>query len=205
MSTSTTHEWLQEVCNQLQQKLELGPEAINCHPGSESLILSIDCMFDAIALLRKLPLTQINQLIDICGVDYPERPQRFEVVYHFLSLHLNQRLRVKIMTDEATPVPSIVSLFKAAGWWEREAWDMFGIQFSNHPDLRRILTDYDFEGHPLRKDFPLTGYYEVRYDYEQQQVVRDPVNLPQQYRDFDFLSTWSGPVAKTITESGSSS
>jgi NADH-quinone oxidoreductase subunit C len=142
--------------------------------------------------LRDNPACRFKQLIDICGVDYPQRVQRFEVVYHLLSLHKNQRIRVKIAADEETLVPSVVGLFSAAGWWEREAWDLFGIRFSGNPDLRRILTDYGFEGHPLRKDFPLTGYTEVRYDPERQQVVYEPVRLKQDYRAFDFLSPWEG-------------
>jgi len=131
-------------------------------------------------------------LVDLCGVDYPERPQRFEVVYNLLSLDHNLRIRVKATTDEGTPVPSAVSLFSAAGWWEREAWDLYGIFFSDHPDLRRILTDYGFEGHPLRKDFPLTGYVEVRYDEAQKRVVYEPVKLVQEFRRFDFESPWEG-------------
>jgi NADH-quinone oxidoreductase subunit C len=142
--------------------------------------------------LRDNPACRFKQLMDICGVDYPNRPQRFEVVYHLLSLHKNQRVRVKIAADEETLVPSATDLFSCAGWWEREAWDLFGIRFSGNPDLRRILTDYGFEGHPLRKDFPLTGYTEVRYDPERQQVVYEPVRLKQDYRAFDFLSPWEG-------------
>ncbi|WP_374449448.1 NADH-quinone oxidoreductase subunit C [Stella sp.] len=129
-------------------------------------------------------------LVDVCGVDHPERPQRFDVVYNLLSLDHNLRVRVKTTTDEATPVPSAVGIFSAAGWWEREAWDLYGIFFSDHPDLRRILTDYGFEGHPLRKDFPLTGYVEVRYDDEQKRVVYEPVKLVQEFRSFDFESPW---------------
>jgi len=131
-------------------------------------------------------------LVDVCGVDYPEREERFEVVYHLLSLSHNQRVRVVLSTDDATPVASVAGLFSAAGWWEREAWDLYGIYFSDHPDLRRILTDYGFEGHPLRKDFPLTGYVEVRYDEEQKRVVYEPVKLVQEFRRFDFLSPWEG-------------
>ncbi|BBK32070.1 NADH-quinone oxidoreductase subunit C [Stella humosa] len=129
-------------------------------------------------------------LVDVCGVDYPERAQRFEVVYNLLSLDHNFRIRVKTATDEATPVPSVVPVFSAAGWWEREAWDLYGIFFSDHPDLRRILTDYGFEGHPLRKDFPMTGYVEVRYDEQQKRVVYEPVKLVQEFRSFDFESPW---------------
>ena len=135
---------------------------------------------------------QFKQLMDICGVDYPERDQRFDVVYNLLSLTHNSRIRVKIQTNEENHVPSISSVFSSAAWWEREAWDLYGIFFSEHPDLRRILTDYGFEGHPLRKDFPLTGYLEVRYDDEQKRVVYEPVKLTQEYRNFDFLSPWEG-------------
>ncbi|MEK0081664.1 NADH-quinone oxidoreductase subunit C [Benzoatithermus flavus] len=142
--------------------------------------------------LRDEPSLLFKELVDICGVDYPERERRFDVVYHLLSLHHNQRIRVKVETDEATPVPSVVSVFPTAGWFEREAWDMYGILFSDNPDLRRLLTDYGFEGHPLRKDFPLTGYVEMRYDEEQKRVVYEPVKLRQDFRTFDFLSPWEG-------------
>jgi NADH-quinone oxidoreductase subunit C len=131
-------------------------------------------------------------LIDICGVDYPERAKRFEVVYHLLSPRKNQRIRVKCETDADTPVPSVVDVFPAANWFEREAYDLYGILFSGHPDLRRILTDYGFQGHPMRKDFPLTGYVEVRYDDDAKRVVYDPVRLPQEFRSFDFMSPWEG-------------
>ena len=131
-------------------------------------------------------------LIDICGVDYPERPRRFDVVYHLLSLVHNLRIRVKVETDEETPVPSIVGVFPAAGWFERETWDMYGVMFSDHPDLRRILTDYGFEGFPLRKDFPMTGFVEVRYSEEEKRVVYEPVKLTQDFRKFDFMSPWEG-------------
>jgi NADH-quinone oxidoreductase subunit C len=131
-------------------------------------------------------------LVDVCGVDYPERDQRFEVVYNMLSIKHNQRVRVKVATDEATPVPSVTGVFSSAGWFEREAWDLDGIFFADHPDLRRILTDYGFEGHPMRKDFPLTGFVEVRYDDEQKRVVYEPVRLTQDFRSFDFLSPWEG-------------
>jgi len=131
-------------------------------------------------------------LMDITGVDYPSRKERFEVVYNLLSLKHNQRIRVKLLTDEATPVPSVIEVFPTAGWLERETWDMYGIFFTGNPDLRRILTDYGFDGHPLRKDFPLTGYVEVRYDPEKQRVVYEPVKLPQAFRNFDYLSPWEG-------------
>jgi NADH-quinone oxidoreductase subunit C len=131
-----------------------------------------------------------EQCMDICGVDWPERAERFDVVYNLLSVSLNQRLRVIVTTDERHPVPSVWTIWPSATWWEREAWDLFGIAFDGQPDLRRILTDYGFEGHPLRKDFPLTGYVEVRYDEERQQVVYEPVRLTQEFRSFDFLSPW---------------
>jgi NADH-quinone oxidoreductase subunit C len=134
-----------------------------------------------------------TQLMDVCGADYPQREQRFEVVYHLLSLKVNARIRVKIQTDEETPVLSATDLFPSAGWFEREAYDMYGIFFANHPDLRRILTDYGFDGHPLRKDFPLTGYVEMRYDAEQKRVVYEPVKLTQEFRSFDYQSPWEGP------------
>ena len=149
-------------------------------------------IMNVIAFLRDDPICKFNQLIDLCGVDYPSRPQRFEVVYHFLSMSHNTRIRVKCATDEETPVMSIVSLFPNADWYEREAFDMYGIIFDQHPDLRRILTDYGFEGHPLRKDFPLTGFVEVRYDQERKEVIYEPVVLQQEYRSFDFLSPWEG-------------
>jgi NADH-quinone oxidoreductase subunit C len=135
---------------------------------------------------------QFRMLVDLCGVDWPERTERFEVVYNLLSLKQNQRIRVKVSTDEDTAVPSVTSIFSTAGWFEREAWDLYGILFSDHPDLRRLLTDYGFQGHPLRKDFPLTGYVEVRYDEEQKRVVNEPVRLVQEFRGFDFLSPWEG-------------
>ena len=130
--------------------------------------------------------------VDVCGTDYPEREQRFEVVYNLLSLKHNLRLRLKVNTDENSPVPSVTTIWPTADWFEREAWDMYGIFFADHPDLRRMLTDYGFEGHPLRKDFPLTGYVEVRYDDEQRRIVYEPVKLTQDFRDFDFLSPWEG-------------
>jgi len=135
-----------------------------------------------------------KQLIDIAGVDYPARMPRFEVVYQLLSLKHNVRVRVKVATDDQTPVPSVTGLFSSAGWFEREVWDMYGVLFEGNPDLRRILTDYGFDGHPQRKDFPLTGYVELRYDEEQKRVVYEPVKLNQAYRNFDYLSPWEGPA-----------
>jgi NADH-quinone oxidoreductase subunit C len=131
-------------------------------------------------------------LLDLCGVDFPDRKERFEVVYHLLSMTRNARVRVKLTTDEVQPVPSAVGVFPCADWFEREAFDMYGVLFEGHPDLRRLLTDYGFQGHPLRKDFPMTGYVEVRYDEEQKRVVYEPVKLTQEFRNFDFLSPWEG-------------
>ena len=145
-----------------------------------------------LTFLRDDPKCRFTVLCDICGVDYPDRPARFEVVYNLLSVTLNQRIRLKLETDEEGPVPSATGLYSSAGWWEREAWDLFGIYFSDNADLRRILTDYGFEGHPLRKDFPLTGYVELRYDEDQKRVVYEPVRLTQEFRSFDFLSPWEG-------------
>jgi len=142
--------------------------------------------------LRDDPATRFEQLTDITAVDYPDRAERFEVVYQLLSYTHNRRMRVKLATDEDTPVPSAVVVFSAANWFEREVWDLFGIFFENHPDLRRILTDYGFEGHPFRKDFPLTGYVEARYDEDQKRVIYEPVRLTQDFRAFDFLSPWEG-------------
>ena len=133
-----------------------------------------------------------QQLLDVCGVDYPERAQRFDVVYHLLSLTRNVRIRVKVATDEVQPVPTVKGVFPSAEWFEREAFDMYGMLFSGHEDLRRLLTDYGFQGHPLRKDFPMTGYVEVRWSEEQKRVVYEPVKLTQEFRQFDFLSPWEG-------------
>ncbi|MFA7305498.1 MAG: NADH-quinone oxidoreductase subunit C [Hyphomicrobium sp.] len=161
--------------------------------GEASVSVPLDRIVEILTKLRDDPQSQFEILIDICGVDYPERAQRFEVVYHLLSPRLNQRLRVKIATDETTAVPSVNDVFPAANWYEREAYDLYGIRFIGHPDLRRLLTDYGFQGHPLRKDFPLTGYVEVRYDDEKKRVVYEPVKLTQEFRDFDFESPWEGP------------
>lgn len=150
-------------------------------------------ILEVLTFLRDDARSQFEVPIDICGVDWPARPQRFDVVYHLLSPRLNQRIRVKLATDEETPVPSAIPVFPAANWYEREAYDMYGILFSGHPDLRRILTDYGFQGYPLRKDFPLTGFVEVRYDDNAKRVVYEPVKLTQEFRSFDFESPWEGP------------
>jgi NADH-quinone oxidoreductase subunit C len=161
--------------------------------GTELVLrLPRESLLDAMLLLRDDPRFAFEQCMDICGTDWPERPQRFEVVYNLLSLALNQRIRVIVATDAATPVPSVTGIWPCATWYEREAWDMYGIVFEGLTDLRRLLTDYGFEGHPLRKDFPLTGYVEVRYDEERKQVVYEPVKLTQDFRNFDFLSPWEG-------------
>nr|WP_225907958.1 NADH-quinone oxidoreductase subunit C [Hyphomonas sediminis] len=160
--------------------------------GELTLLAERDHVLALLRFLRDDQQCNFETLIDICGVDYPERSERFEVVYHLLSMRMNHRIRVRIRTDEETAVPSAVPLWPAANWFEREAFDMYGIQFADHPDLRRILTDYGFEGWPLRKDFPLTGHYEVRYDDLEKRVIYEPVKLAQEYRNFDFLSPWEG-------------
>jgi NADH-quinone oxidoreductase subunit C len=160
--------------------------------GELSVAVPRDKIVEVLTFLRDDEKCLFEVLIDICGVDWPAREERFDVVYHLLSLRLNQRIRVKLTTDETTPVPSTVGVFSASNWFEREAYDMYGILFSGHPDLRRILTDYGFQGYPLRKDFPLTGYVEVRYDDEQKRVVYEPVELAQEFRSFDFESPWEG-------------
>ncbi|MBI1276115.1 NADH-quinone oxidoreductase subunit C [bacterium] len=142
--------------------------------------------------LRDDPKCEFKMFTDISGVDYPQCEERFEIVYHLMSLTHNRRIRVKVWTDELTPVPSAVDVFAGANWYEREVYDLYGVFFSGHPDLRRILTDYGFDGHPLRKDFPLTGFVEVRYDPEQRRVAYEPVKLTQDFRNFDFLSPWEG-------------
>ena len=160
--------------------------------GELTLTVELAAIARVLTFLRDEPGLLLNELVDLCGVDYPPRARRFDVVYHLLSVRHNLRVRVKVETDEATPVPSVIGVFPTAGWFEREAWDMYGILFSDHPDLRRILTDYGFEGHPLRKDFPVTGYVEMRYDEEQKRVVYEPVKLRQDFRNWDFLSPWEG-------------
>ncbi len=147
---------------------------------------------DVVTFLRDDPRCQFICFIDVTAIDWPAREQRFDVVYHFLSPKLNTRVRVKTVTDETTPVPSIIDVFPGADWFEREAYDLYGVLFTGHPDMRRILTDYGFEGHPLRKDFPLTGFVEVRWDEDAKRVVYEPVRLNQEFRNFDFLSPWEG-------------
>ncbi|MDR3518262.1 MAG: NADH-quinone oxidoreductase subunit C [Azospirillaceae bacterium] len=160
--------------------------------GELTVVLVRDGLVPALIMLRGHPDFQFRQLMDITAVDFPERAERFEVVYHLLSLKFNRRIRIKVMTDEDTPVASVTGVFSTANWFEREVWDMFGVFFAEHPDLRRLLTDYGFDGHPLRKEFPMTGFVEVRYDDEQKRVVYEPVRLTQDFRAFDFLSPWDG-------------
>jgi len=174
----------------LQSKLSGGITSFSTTGGELVLHVKREALLAVMAYLRDGDETQFKQLIDVCGVDYPSRPERFEVVYQLLSMRHNLRVRVKITTDEETPVSSVSSLFSSAPWFEREAWDMCGIMFDGLADHRRILTDYGFDGHPLRKDFPLSGHVEVRYDVELKRVVYGPVSLPQDFRVFDNLSPW---------------
>jgi NADH-quinone oxidoreductase subunit C len=160
--------------------------------GELTLMIGSDALPRVVELLRDDPECEFRLLLDICGVDWPRREKRFDVVYHFLSLSKNQRIRLKVQADEQTPVPSIAHIHSGANWFERETYDMYGVVFSDHPDLRRILTDYGFEGFPLRKDFPLTGFVELRYDDDQKRVVYQPVQLVQEFREFDFASPWEG-------------
>ena len=162
------------------------------HVGEVTVTVDRTAIVDVIARLRDDPDLRLNQLLDICGVDYPDRIARFEVVYHLLSMANNLRLRVKLATDHRLPVPSLTGLYPCAGWYERETWDCYGVLFDGNPDLRRILTDYGFEGHPFRKDFPLSGHVELRYSEEHKRVVYEPVKLAQDFRNFDFLSPWEG-------------
>lgn len=167
-------------------------EVLNFVVAKSELTLTVraEHIVKVLTFLRDDKECCFKQLVDICGVDYPERGKRFDVVYHLVSYPLNQRIRVKVETDEDTPVPSAVGVFPAANWFEREAWDMYGIFFSDHPDLRRMLSDYGFQGHPLRKDFPVSGYVEVRYSDEEKRIVYEPVQLTQENRNFDFMSPW---------------
>jgi NADH-quinone oxidoreductase subunit C len=161
--------------------------------GEITLTVEREEIANVLKLLRDTPGLEYQQLMEIAGVDYPDRPERFEVAYHLLSLTKNRRIRVKVATDEATPVPSVTHLWPVAGWLEREVYDMYGVTFAGNPDLRRILTDYGFEGYPFRKDFPLTGHVEMRYSEAEKRVVYEPVSLPQDFRTFDFLMPWEGP------------
>jgi NADH-quinone oxidoreductase subunit C len=179
----------------LEQVQSKAVTSMNVSLGELTITAPRDGIVKLLTFLRDDSQCRFETLVDICACDYPTEAERFEVVYHMLSMRLNQRIRVKVRTDESTPVPSATAVFPVANWYEREAFDMYGVLFSDHPDLRRILTDYGFEGHPLRKDFPLTGRVEVRYDESQKRVVYEPVKLMQEYRNFDFLSPWEGMQA----------
>ena len=198
MGTVGTHIWTQPQAALEAMLAAIGPAlggdllGSRIDRGELTLEVRPEAVARVLTRLRDEPDLLFRQLVDLCGVDYPERERRFDVVYHLLSLHHNARVRVKVETDETTPVPSVVEVFPTANWFEREAWDMYGIFFADHPDLRRLLTDYGFEGHPLRKDFPLSGYVELRYDEELRRVVYEPIKLRQDFRSFDFLSPWEG-------------
>ena len=166
--------------------------------GELMLETTPDKLVALLTFLKTDPRCLFAELMDVCGVDWPEREKRFDVVYNLLSLQNNQRIRVKVATDEATPVPSAAVVYSSATWFERETYDLYGIWFSDHPDLRRILTDYGFEGHPLRKDFPLTGFVEMRWDDVQKRVIYEPVKLTQEFRRFDFLSPWEGDIPRIL-------
>jgi NADH-quinone oxidoreductase subunit C len=173
----------------------LGPRIETQQIANEELTITIapEAIVEVVTVLRADPALQFIAFVDLCGVDWPQREKRFDVVYHLLSPRKNHRIRIKTMTDAEAPVPSISEVFPGATWFEREAYDLYGILFAGNPDFRRILTDYGFRGHPLRKDFPLTGFVEQRYDPKLRRVVYEPVKLPQEYRNFDFLSPWEGP------------
>ena len=187
------NEALKDLGEHIEESLEGAVTAHRIEHGELVIEARREAILDVLQFLRDDRECAFKLLVDLCGVDYPEcGEERFEVVYNLLSLTQNQRVRVKVRTSEDVPVPSVVHVFSTAGWLEREAWDMYGIYFAGHPDLRRILTDYGFEGHPQRKDFPLTGYVELRYDEELRRVVYEPVKLTQEFRTFDFLSPWEG-------------
>lgn len=183
---------LEDLAEHIQENTEGAVTSFEIEKGQLILHAKRDQIEDVLQYLRDDRECYFKTLIDLFGVDYPEREERFEVVYNLLSISLNQRIRVKVTATEDTPVPSVIDVYNAAGWYEREVWDLYGVIFSGNPDLRRILTDYGFEGHPLRKDFPLTGYVELRYDNELKRVVYEPVKLTQDFRRFDFLSPWEG-------------
>ncbi|MGB6117750.1 MAG: NADH-quinone oxidoreductase subunit C [Mesorhizobium sp.] len=185
-------EALNDLAAYLQEKLDGKVEAATVAFGELTLEVPAGDIVDVMAFLKRDVQCQFISFIDVSGADYPTRVNRFEVVYHLLSPRQNQRIRVKVTTDEDTPVPSVTSVFPGADWFERETYDLYGILFTGHPDLRRLLTDYGFEGHPLRKDFPLTGFVEVRYDDLAKRVIYEPVELKQEFRNFDFLSPWEG-------------
>ena len=190
--TESSSDGLREISARVTQALGGDVSSSSIVRGELSITVKRDAILKVLAYLRDDEVCDFTQLVDICGVDYPEKEERFEVVYHLLSMRKNTRIRVKLTVGQDTPVASVTSLFTCADWLEREVWDMYGVYFSGHPDLRRILTDYGFEGHPQRKDFPLTGYVEMRYDEDQKRVIYEPVKLTQDFRSFDFLSPWEG-------------
>ena len=183
---------LQELADYAQDRQAAIIESAEVVNNEVQLSVKRDDIATMLAFLHDDANCQFKMLMDVSGADYPNRPQRLEVTYQLLSIQLNQRITVKVMTDENTPVPTVTHLFPSAGWYEREVWDLYGVFFAGNPDLRRILTDYGFAGHPMRKDFPLTGFVEVRYDDTQKRVVYEPVKLPQAFRSFDYLSPWEG-------------
>ena len=195
--SAETIENLKELAEYISNGQESAALVDKCEVVRDELVIHAkrDHIRALLRFLRDDAQCKFESLMDVCGADYPARKERFDVVYHLLSMRLVQRVRVKLTTDEDTPVPSVVELHPGANWFEREAFDMYGILFSDHPDLRRLLTDYGFEGHPLRKDFPLTGHVEVHYDEVEKRVAYRPVKLVQEYRNFDFLSPWEGMQA----------
>ena len=185
-------ETLKELGAHVADSLPGAVEAVNIAYGELTVTAAASEILKVLSFLRDDPSCRFVSFIDVCGVDYPKREKRFDVVYHLLSPTLNARIRIKVETDETTPVASATGVFPGALWFEREAYDLYGILFSGHPELRRLLTDYGFDGYPLRKDFPTTGFVEVRYDDERKRVVYEPVKLNQEFRNFDFLSPWEG-------------
>ena len=187
---------MDETLDRLGASIKVGlPASVTGHAvanGELTVFAKAADVVKVVTFLRDDPACQFVCIIDVTAIDWPGREQRFDVVYHFMSPRLNQRIRLKVTTDETTAVPSIINVFRGADWFERETYDLYGVLFSGHPDMRRILTDYGFDGHPLRKDFPLTGFVELRYDDEQKRVVYDKVRLAQEFRSFDFLSPWEG-------------
>ncbi|MBT3928163.1 MAG: NADH-quinone oxidoreductase subunit C [Rhodospirillaceae bacterium] len=186
---------LKDLANHLDTTLGDYLQSSEIRLGELTLRVHGDALERIIKFLRDDSACHFEMLVDVCGVDYPDRDPRFDVVYHLLSISNNLRICVQAGVDEEGSIPSVSALYSSAGWYEREVWDLYGVYFTDHPDLRRILTDYGFEGHPLRKDFPLTGYVEVRYDDEQKRVVYEPVKLTQDFRNFDFMSPWEGAKA----------
>lgn len=185
-------EELKELGEHIAAAIDGEIRSVSVEHGELNVTARADRIVQVLSFLRDDPLCKFSVLIDICGVDYPSRTKRFDVVYHLLSMHNNMRVRIRAAVGEDETVPTATGVYPAADWFEREAFDMYGVVFSGHPDLRRILTDYNFEGYPLRKDFPLTGHVEVRYDDEQKRVVYEPVKLVQEFRNFDYLSPWEG-------------